>query len=163
MKCIFTAIERYKILVSFRGGNMKNVLVIDSVDDDITRYRHSLHLRDYRLMHYRISYMYAVDINDEEREDLNHFVIPRFEIDEDELYGKLISAITRSNPSIIIVHTGFVFDRYPKIFAQTLKKLKTQNSNIDIGIQWCFEQESFDFSFNNTEEVKTLVKVFFGH
>jgi hypothetical protein len=140
---------------------MKSVLIVDSIEDEITNNRHRILNSSPLLRDYIIHYCYSTEFDDTQKQKISIGQTPYFVLEEKELYSRIEEAIQKHNPDYILIHSGFVFCRYPEIFLDVIEKLKKSHPQIGLGLQ-TRPFLNIDSNFLNcNEEVIALEKLIF--
>jgi hypothetical protein len=112
-----------------------NVLIVDSVDDRITRRRHAVLASCKLLKEITLDYCYAIDLSDSQASALSAGFMPEFQLSEDTLFCRVDSAIRSFKPTCVLVHSGFVYRRYPNVYGRVFARLKRSYPRVSFGIQ----------------------------
>ena len=114
------------------------VLVLQSVEDELTRNRMAIRRASPALDDYIVEYCYAVELTKGQHEmDIFTMMaqVTSDPIDEDDLLRRLDAKITSFHPDILMVHSGFVFSTYPRQCLSALLSLKSKHPELRIGCQ----------------------------
>jgi hypothetical protein len=134
----------------------QRILLLQSVQDRITdrriwRIKNNPELKDYTIENF-----YAIELSNSQREkDVDDMMmeVETQGINEDDLLKRLDLKIQSFQPEVLIIHGGFVFRKFPKIFLKVLSKLKTKFPTIRFGLQG---QEYLDFRIDVFPEFKKI-------
>ena len=141
---------------------MEKVLIIDSVDDALTKRRHALLDNSSLLKQSRIAleYCYAVTLTDEQQLLLDSGVSPDFVLTEVSLFKIIKHAIDLTHPQYVFAHSGFVYRKYTNIFKTVFPQLRQAYPNIKFGIQvrpgMSIDKGAFEMS-SSTLEIQNLI------
>jgi hypothetical protein len=140
---------------------MTKILFVDSVDDSITKRRHRILASDPRLAGYELHYFYAAVLTPEQEVVLAAGMVPDLTLVEEELANRLDNEIQSIEPQFVLLHTGFVFRRFPSVFFRVFAQLKKNYPTCRFGIQpregLTIDRETFD----QTDEVIKLQQLVF--
>jgi hypothetical protein len=140
---------------------MTKILFVDSVDDSITKRRHRILASDPRLAGYELHYFYAAVLTPEQEAVLAAGMVPDLTLVEEELAKRLDNEIQSIEPQFVLLHTGFVFRRFPSLFFRVFAQMKKNYSTCRFGIQpregLTIDQGTFD----QTDEVIKLQQLVF--
>ncbi len=140
---------------------MKQILIVDSVEDDITRRRHSILENSPRIKGYTINYVYAIELEEKDQFLGPIEILDNIEFKEESLYNSLKKRIELLVPDYVLLHTGFIFRAYPNIFYSVFKKLKLDFPNTGFGFQERWEMVVDKSAFSDTADVRSLQNLFF--
>jgi len=112
-----------------------NVLMVDSVNDDITQRRHRALSLSGQLRHIVFEYCYAADLDERQESMLRAGMLPRVTLNEDSLCAKIEEAIQRFRPQYVLLHTGFVYRQHPDVFVRVFSRLKRTYLGVMFGVQ----------------------------
>lgn len=143
------------------------VLILESVDDALTR-RRSKHLSESPILQgYIVEHCYAVEISEQDRKKptpvMMEDVISR-PLKSEDLLIRIEEKIRSFQPNFLLLHTGFVFHANLQTFIEVLRNLKTKYPNIKLGYQGRSEFENRFFEegiFDQSSEIKKLENLFF--
>jgi hypothetical protein len=114
------------------------VLVVQSVNDSITDRRIDRADRSPLLAHYRVSYAFLVELNEEQRrlepEELMRRIAPSA-VDATDLLSRLDRQIEDVRPAFLIVHAGFIFCEIPTLVISVFEELKRKHGSIRFGLE----------------------------
>src|SRR5690349_24530380 len=111
------------------------VLIVDSVDDSLTRRRHAKLASSQLLENITLDYCYAIELSESAKAELDHGLEPEFELTEDTLFQRVDHAIQSFQPNYVMVHSGFVYRRYPEVYDKAFTRLKQSHPIVRFGIQ----------------------------
>jgi hypothetical protein len=141
--------------------NKIKVLFVDSVDDAITRNRHQLLSAHPKLKNYEFDYCYAKTFSEEEQAGLEVGIAPDFSLSEEALFGVIDYKIRSFHPHFVLLHTGFVFRRFPSVFVAVFAKLKRSSPECRFGLQPREGLSVDQAAFDKTEGVIELQNLIF--
>jgi hypothetical protein len=140
---------------------METVMLVESVNDRITRRRHT-HLESSSLLSdIKLTFCYAADISPEEEQGIGFGMLPSIEVSEAALFDRVDQAIKEVKPDYVIVHSGFVFRQNSDAFMRAFERLRSAHSQVGFGIQ---ERHGLEFSrktFHQTGRIKELHTLIF--
>jgi len=140
---------------------MPGILIVDSIDDEITRRRHALLASSPRTAGYQITYAYALD-PDEDDQDMHYLdILARNPPTKDGLYGRIKTSIERYKPDYVLLHTGFVFRRHPELFYEVFRMLRAEFGAIGFGFQERDDMIVDSTAFTAREDVRSIQSLFF--
>jgi hypothetical protein len=137
------------------------ILFVDSVDDSITKRRHRILATDPRLAGYELHYFYAAVLTPEQEAVLAVGVAPDVNVVGEELANRLDSEIQRVGPRFVLLHTGFVFRRFPSVFFRVFARLKKKHPTCLFGVQLREGLTIDRGTFDETDEVTKLQQLVF--
>ena len=140
---------------------MTRILFVDSVDDSITKRRHRIIDSDPRLAGYELYYFYAAVLTPEQEAVLAAGVAPDLKLVEEELANRLDNEIQSIEPQFVLLHTGFVFRRFPSAFFRVFAQLKEKHPTCRFGIQPREGLSIDQAAFHQTDEVIKLQQLVF--
>lgn len=140
---------------------MTKILFVDSVDDSITKRRHRILASDPRLGGYELHYFYAAVLTSEQEAVLAAGMPPDLTLVEEELAKRLDNEIQSVEPQFLLLHTGFVFRRFPSVFFRVFAQLKEKYPTCRFGIQPREGLTIDQAAFHQTEEVIKLQRLVF--
>jgi hypothetical protein len=114
------------------------VLVLQSVNDDLTYRRIERARRNPSLDKYHVSHAFLVELDEAEQSLDVHEVMFRVEarvLDSDNLFNRLDRQISELRPAILVVHGGFVFCRCPELVLGVLERLKVRHPGLRFGLE----------------------------
>ena len=140
---------------------MIHILVVQSVEDGVTRERHGILMENLEKRKYAVSFCYALhsegDVVLEGLLDLLAAHPPT----EEELGSKLRTAILKAEPHFTLLHTGFVFSRYPEVFYAVFRRLREEFPRVRFGYQERKGLKVDSEAFNNDTGTREMQKLFF--
>lgn len=114
------------------------VLIIESVDDDLTR-RRAEHLANSSVLkEYIIDHCYAMEITENDRNKPIQIMmsdVTSRSLKKEDLFRRLDVKTQSFQPNFILLHTGFIFHTFQITFIQVLKQLKTKYPQIKFGYE----------------------------
>ena len=137
------------------------ILIVDSVEDDITRRRHQILESSPRLAEYDIDYCYSAEITEEQEEMLRFRMKPELSVTGEEIRRRIEGKITAFRPHFVLLHTGFVFRDYADEFFRAFSAMKAAHPNTQFGLEERDGLEVDQSAFHNTEEVVSLQNLIF--
>ena len=137
------------------------ILFVESVDDAITRRRHRLLAADPRLTRYQLYYFYAITLTPEEQSMLELGIAPDLMLVREELAMRLEQEIQKVDPQFVLLHTGFVFRRFPSVFFAVFTELRNKYRNCSFGLQPREGLKIDEDAFDQTEEIANLQRLIF--
>jgi hypothetical protein len=140
---------------------MIKILFVESVDDSITKRRHRILASDPRLAGYELHYVYAVVLTQEQEAVLAAGLPPDLTLVEEELANRLDHEIQSIKPQFVLLHTGFVFRRFPSVFFRVFTQLKEKYPTCRFGIQPRDRLTIDQAAFHQTDEVIKLQRLVF--
>jgi hypothetical protein len=140
---------------------MTKILFVDSVDDSITQRRHRILASDPRLAGYELYYFYAAVLTPEQEAVLAAGVAPDLKLVEEDLANRLDNEIKSIEPQFVLLHTGFVFRRFPSAFFRVFAQLKEKHPTCRFGIQPREGLSIDQAAFHQTDEVIKLQHLVF--
>lgn len=147
--------------------SIQRILVLQSVQDDITDRRIERIGNSPFLQGYSIEHCYAVELTEEDRRKLMPqmmFEVTSRPLDEEDLLGRIEANIQSFRPDALIVHAGFVFHRFPDTFMRVLSALKARYPSIRFGIEGARGLDAdlgLDAVFEQSSEMQDLVALLF--
>lgn len=115
---------------------IKRILVLQSVEDEITDKRKNKILNNPELNEFTFAFCYAVELTVEQKalptQEMVNAVAAQ-SLAADDLAARLITAINAFNPDLIIVHPGFVFRSFQPAFLAALKSIRAQFPALKLG------------------------------
>ena len=111
------------------------VLIVDSVEDKITRRRHALFARSELLLTFALEYCYAIELPESEKAKLDFGFAPDFQLTENSLFERVDTAVRSFEPDCVMVHSGFVYRRFSEAYRKAFARLKQMHPKIPVGIQ----------------------------
>ena len=145
----------------------QRILVLQSVDDEITHRRKMRMEHSPILQNYAFDFCYAIDLTDEQKALPMPLMMDKVEqstIDEGDLLERMSQKVLTFKPDLLIVHAGFVFRRFPEEMLSALNALKTRFPDLDMAIEsrGRFAQQSeFSAIFESSTEISMLVDQIF--
>jgi len=146
----------------------QRILVLQSVEDEITYRREMRIKRSPLLRDYNFKHIYAIELKDEQQElptPLMMEQVVQGSLDGEELLDRLVRKVIAFDPNILIVHAGFVFHRFPHEMISALKSLKDKFPNLRIGIQsrirFGRDRPELQTLFEDSEEIRGLIERIF--
>lgn len=144
----------------------QRILILDSINDSITRRRTALMNIVFREL--SVEHEYLVNIKKEDVEqthidELEYWFSQRCPFSHEECLEALENKIKQFNPNYILLHTGIVFRHYPKDVLQLLKDIKIIYPKIKIGYQYhplCKDLD--DVVFDRDEITKKIEDLIFA-
>jgi hypothetical protein len=140
---------------------MTKILFVDSVDDSITKRRHRILASDPRLAAYELHYFYAAVLTPKQEAVLAAGMLPDLTLVEEELANRLENDIHSIEPQFVLLHTGFVFRRFPSVFFRVFAQLKKSHPTCRFGIQPREDLTIDPEAFDQTDEVTKLQELVF--
>jgi hypothetical protein len=140
---------------------MTKILFVDSVDDSITKRRHRILASDPRLAGYELHYFYAAVLTPEQEAVLAAGMVPDLTLAEGELANRLDNEIQSIEPQFVLLHTGFVFRRFPSAFFRVFAQLKEKYPTCRFGIQPREGLRIDPAAVHQTDEVMKLEQLVF--
>jgi hypothetical protein len=118
----------------------ERILVLQSVNDQITRFREIRIKQSPFLQNYEFKYVYIIKLtsNDKRNKQTIEKAIERAlntSLDEKELTRRLKLEILRFNPNYLIVHAGMGFLRFTGQILNSLMAIKADHPNLIIGLE----------------------------
>jgi hypothetical protein len=105
----------------------RRILVINSVDDQLTERRGIAQRRDPSLAEYEVENTYAVVLPAHLRERSTRVVMDFVKgqgLDVNSFHLRVCDAIATFHPSLCIVHAGFVFQDFTEQFMSVIERVK---------------------------------------
>ena len=137
------------------------VLMVDSVNDELTQRRHAFLESNKRLQHIKFKFCYAVDLDPEQEASIRAHILPLITIVEDDLVKRIFKAAQRSRPQFIILHTGFVFRQNQAVFIRVFTSLKRMIPDVIFGVQMQHGMVRDREAFHETNAVLNLERELF--
>jgi hypothetical protein len=115
---------------------MMKILVLLTVNDDITLHRIARYQQRPALEDYEIKYCFCKEL-DEENRRLEQFEIGKIisGFNRRNCYNMLYNIILPFNPDVVIIHAGFIFNMKVRDFILIVEKLKSRFPHIHFGIE----------------------------
>jgi hypothetical protein len=147
---------------------LRRVLVLQSVEDEITE-RRSRRMRESPFLRgNHFEQFYAIELTKEQRRQPTPLMMQQVEnatLDETELTERLTRSIDRFKPNVLVVHLGFVFRRYSEAMLAALATIKARFPHIKIGVEHSERLTSMDpglkMIFDESKEIQDLVAEIF--
>jgi hypothetical protein len=139
------------------------VLMVDSVDDAITRRRHSFLASSELLQGITLQYCYAIELSEPDKADLDLGIGPDFQLTKNMLFGRVDRAIRSFHPDYVMVHSGFVYRRYPQVYRGAFAQLKHSHPDVRIGLQLRPGIEIDPIAFDTDPAVREIHDLIFVH
>jgi hypothetical protein len=114
---------------------MPRVLIVNSIDDSITRNRATLLAQSPRLSAYEILHTYVIDVTTHRDYETACDMLREQPLNADEVFTKLRCAIDANSPDVVVAHTGFVFARFPSLFFEVFRRLRSTFPNVRFAFQ----------------------------
>jgi hypothetical protein len=114
------------------------ILVLQSVEDDITEYRMWRMHHSPSLVDYEFENCYAIELTDEQKTlptDVMMMQVENAKLDENRLVDRLTQKIATFKPDLVVVHFGFAFMRFPKEMFAVLRTLRTRFPALKLGVE----------------------------
>jgi hypothetical protein len=141
---------------------MIRILVVESIDDEITRSRHRILGNSPRLQEYQFSSCYALDAEGQDAQEDLLSLMARHPPTEEGLARNMRKAIQQATPDFVLLHTGFVFQSYQKVFYSVWSCLRQEFPDIRFGYEErdglnIIDPEAFDLD----AETQQMQRLFF--
>ena len=118
--------------INYKAVSMLRVLVLQSVHDEIARLRERRLLHSPLLQEYSFRHVYAIEWSQAQK------ITPLQAVQafrKEELFERVAKEIESFAPHVLIVHAGFVFQRFPEDMFWVLTSLKKKYPFLKIGIE----------------------------
>src|SRR3981081_1320310 len=118
--------------------NTRRVLVLQSVNDALTARRMERIANSPRLSKYSIRPSYAIRLSRQQQAmDVSEMMgaINEIGVDTNRLLEDLNKVFVDVQPEFFVIHSGFVFTRFPREILGVLRKLKKQHPSVRFGIE----------------------------
>ena len=146
---------------------ISRVLVLQSVEDDLTRRRIARNRASPSLKHLVIDYCYAVELTRDQQQMYVEQVMDQVmtgSIDEGALLRRIDEKVASFLPDILIVHAGFVFCTFPRVFLSVLSSLKSKHPALRFASEALYRIESpwremLDRVIERSANVDTLARL----
>lgn len=128
------------------------VMVVESIDDRLSRARAAMMARSPELQGLIIEHCFAVEPTEEDLQEKVGFDEPHklaeyaawvsrgAPLSYEDLLETMEAKVSSFQPDLIMLHTGIVFHRYPQVFLDALSAIKNKYPHIRVG----FEHRSSD-------------------
>src|SRR3989304_661442 len=130
---------------------VERIILLDSINDKITRYRASLQNNSPLLTDYRIEHCYIANVNVPDNES-EYAALDAYDLTYGDLFSRLDEKVKSFNPEMILVHLGIGFKKDPETVTKVLFDIKKKYPQLQIGSD---RQTSIDV-FDETEEINRL-------
>jgi len=110
---------------SVRNELHQRLLIVESVEDEITIGRHELLTASPRMQEFRLEYVYAIGMQATTESEMN-----RAEFSE-----RLRARITEFRPEYVLFHTGLAFQRNITWYEDLVRELRSRFPNVRFGYQ----------------------------
>ena len=118
-------IHTQHLLEAERATNKRRLLIVESLEDEITAARHEILLASPRLRDFDLEYVYAVE-HDPSRDDT---------LNKAEFAERLRTRIAESMPHCVLFHTGHVFMRHMRWFEDMISHMRERFRDVRFGYQ----------------------------
>jgi hypothetical protein len=123
-------------MTHFEKKSIKRMLVVLSVNDDISLNRIVRYKQRPALSDYEIEYCYCKELDIENRKlKKNEIAEIISEFNKENFNFQLQEKIKKYNPDTLIIHAGFIFNMRSGDFISVFKKIKLLYPSIFIGIE----------------------------
>jgi hypothetical protein len=142
------------------------VLIIESINDRLSRKRAEITANTPQYRDLIIEHCFAVNPTIEDLKKIDVFQGPSAlaecaaweargaPLTNAELKKIIETKVVDFNPDTIMLHTGFVFHKYPDTFLQVLEQIKIEHPSIKIGYQYrASEEHLLHYSIFDFDEI----------
>jgi hypothetical protein len=88
-------------------------------------------------------------------------IAPDLMLVREELAMRLEQEIQKVDPQFVLLHTGFVFRRFPSVFFAVFTELRNKYRNCSFGLQPREGLKIDEDAFDQTEEIANLQRLIF--
>ncbi len=146
---------------------IQRILVVQSVEDAITRYRNQVITLNPLLRAYDFTFAYAIPLNNmQKRMSIPAMMGQLFEqpIDDYELEERLALQIMAAKPDLVVVYYGAILRHFTNELMCALKILRARFPYVTFGIQTTYPLSTIPDAalvFDRSPDVHSLVQLIF--
>ena len=143
----------------------QKIIILQSVQDSIT-FRREMRIQNSPfLQEYEFEHIYAIVLSPEQQRlptELMMMQVDQNKLDGEDLLKRITAKLESFKPDILIIHSGFVFHRFPEEMLSVLKSLKTSYPTLRMGIQSHFYKDNEQLGiFEYSSEIDDLISKIF--
>lgn len=135
---------------------VERIILLDSINDRITRNRASLQNESPLLTDYRVEHCYIANVNVPDNESYSE-ALDAYKLTYEDLFNRLDEMVKSFKPEIILVHIGIGFRKDPEIVIKVLSDIKKKYLQLQIGS----DRKTSTDVFDETDEIKRARELFF--